>query len=76
MGAFFQKMHLWHAFFAFTDIQPLLHARNAVHTAFLAGLYKSYRHVTSPMPDCFAQNAACAAILRTQEEELALVNII
>ena len=24
--------HFWHAFFPFTDTQPLLHARNAVHT--------------------------------------------
>lgn len=50
-------------FFPFTNHATSLHARNVVRTTFMAGHYKSYWQVTSPMPDCFAQNAARAAIL-------------
>ena len=65
-GCFFQKccsttFLAW--FFPFTNHATSLHARNVVRTTFMAGHYKSYWQVTSPMPDCFAQNAARAAIL-------------
>ena len=65
-GCFFQKCcstTFLACFFPFTNHATSLHARNVVRTTFMAGHYKSYWQVTSPMPDCFAQNAARAAIL-------------
>ena len=55
-GCFFQKCcstTFLACFLPFTNHATSLHARNAVRTVILEGHYRSYRHATSPMPDCF-----------------------